>query len=78
VDTTSLADVVELLEQLSGLEVDPTLTLRELGVDSLELAEWVFTLQERLDIFVDERRLAQLRELPVESIYEELMREAAR
>ncbi len=47
---------IELLEEVSGVEdFDPDTPLRSSGVDSLNLVEWVYQMQERHpDLEIDE------------------------
>jgi acyl carrier protein len=72
----TLDDVVRDLEQLEGRELDPSLTVKDLAIDSLTLAEWMFSLQERLNVYVEDERLESFLDLSVSEIYEQLVREA--
>jgi acyl carrier protein len=72
----TLDDVVRDLEQLEGRELDPSLTVKDLAIDSLTLAEWMFSLQERLNVYVEDERLESFLDLSVSEIYEQLAREA--
>lgn len=73
--TPTLDEVLRDLEQLEGRELDPALTVKDLAIDSLTLAEWMFALQERLNVFVDDERLESFLDLSVSEIYEQLVRE---
>jgi aryl carrier-like protein len=55
----TLDDSVELLKAVSGLDdFDPDTPLRSSGVDSLNLVEWVYEMQERHpDVTIDESML---------------------
>lgn len=72
----TLDEVMRELEELAGKDVDPKLNVKDLGIDSLVLAEWAFGLQERLNVFIEDERLQGLLDLPIEDIYRELVREA--
>jgi aryl carrier-like protein len=52
----TLDDSVELLKAVSGLDdFDPDTPLRSSGVDSLNLVEWIYEMQERHpDMTIDE------------------------
>lgn len=52
----TLDDSVELLKAVSGLdEFNPDTPLRSSGVDSLNLVEWIYEMQERHpDMTIDE------------------------
>jgi acyl carrier protein len=69
----TLDEVLEDLRELAGMEVDPDLTVRELGIDSLALAEWVFTLEQRLNVTVEDERLMNFLDRTVPEIYRELV-----
>lgn len=55
----TLDESVELLKTVSGLDdFDPDTPLRSSGVDSLNLVEWVYEMQERHpDVTIDESLL---------------------
>src|SRR5206468_159319 len=54
VEMPSLADLVSVLEEISGLaDLATEVRLADLGVDSMDLLEWLFTLEERLAIEFD-------------------------
>lgn len=73
----SLEEVVEELARISGQKVDAGRSVRDLGIDSLVLAEWLFGLQEQLGVTVDDdERLDELLELPLAQTYERLLAEA--
>jgi acyl carrier protein len=72
----SLDDVLTELEELCGREIDPALNVDALGIDSLVLAEWVYGLEERLNTVLDEDKLHELLDLPIEEIYRQVVNEA--
>jgi acyl carrier protein len=76
VKVPTLDEVLQDLSELSGKEVEGSLTVKDLGVDSLELAEWAYSLQERLDVVIEDDRLEELLALPIAGIYEHFLREA--
>lgn len=55
----TLDESVDLLKAVSGLDdFDPDKPLRSSGVDSLNLVEWVYEMQERHpDLAIDESKL---------------------
>lgn len=55
----TLEESIELLKTVSGLdEFDPDTPLRSSGVDSLNLVEWVYEMQERHpELGLDESKL---------------------
>lgn len=55
----TLDESVDLLKAVSGIDdFDPDTPLRSSGVDSLNLVEWVYEMQERHpDVVIDESML---------------------
>lgn len=54
-------EVLEQLEQLADTpDIDPDAPLGSLDVDSLDLLEWVYALQDDHQLDIDEVRLAEL------------------
>lgn len=51
----STQELVAVLEKLSGFDDLPMgVRLADLGVDSMDILEWLFTLEERFDVEFDE------------------------
>jgi acyl carrier protein len=75
----SLAELVSVLEEISGTtDLRTDLRLAELGVDSMDLLEWLFTLEERLSIEFDalieeEAELEAFGDLTLADLYDALV-----
>lgn len=73
----ALDEVIRDLSELADRDVDPQLTFKEMGIDSLAAAEWLNTMQERLGIVLTDDQLVALAQLPVHEIYDRLRTDPA-
>ncbi|HZM75516.1 MAG TPA: acyl carrier protein [Candidatus Limnocylindrales bacterium] len=75
--TTTFPTLDDFLELLSGImdnqPVDPGAALAELGVDSLDLLEWSFNLEERHGLRLGDDAIAAIDfGKPLREIYDDL------
>ncbi len=50
-----LAEMLSPLETMTGIEnIQTDVPLKELGIDSIDVLEWIFMLEDRLEIDADE------------------------
>jgi acyl carrier protein len=79
--TCTLDQAIEMLKEITEKSViNPTDTLLELGVDSLEVLEWSFVVMEELGIDDDLEADAffdSAKELTVEAVYQMISSQAA-
>lgn len=77
----SLHEALEELRNMTGKDVDPERPIVESDVDSLELVEWFFVLQERTGLYFDlaeEEQFEELKDKTIREAYELFINEVTR
>lgn len=72
-DFPTFDEVLDKLRELAEIEVlDPDAPVTSLEVDSLDIIEWVFTLEEQGGFTVDESMFDGLEDLTLREVYDRL------
>jgi acyl carrier protein len=77
-NSVSIDEITGALYEITGLDaVDLDTPIGELGLDSLALVEWLYAIEDRLEIEIDEATVERLPEMSVTTIWKTLASPAA-
>lgn len=72
-DTPELSLVLQKLEDVADVTVDPDIPINQLRVTSLDLAEWTVLLEEAWGIELDDVRIDLMGEMTMRELYNSVL-----
>ncbi len=70
-----LKDIMDSIQKLTKIKINPESTFRELKIDSLSLAELVFDLEEKYNVMIPDDDLKNIKKVKdVEVVFNKLLK----
>ncbi|AEI90492.1 phosphopantetheine-binding protein [Mycoplasmopsis bovis] len=70
-----LKDIMDSIQKLTKIKINPESTFQELKIDSLSLAELVFDLEEKYNVMIPDDDLKNIKKVKdVEAVFNKLLK----